>query len=316
MEPRVSYALVGLFVLVFGGAFLALVFWLVGVEPAADYRTYAVYPPESVAGIGGETPVKYQGVDVGKVRQVGLDPHDRRRVRLLVDVRSEVPIKVDTTASLASQGLTGLVYFIELRGGEAESAALEAAPGADYPVIRAELSELTQLQRTGTELLEQGKSAAAELKETLVAVRDLIGGGERVAMGTLIEDAGQAAAILAQAAGTLNTHLDRLGPLLDDLSRAAARLPGLAEHADQMLHSLGEAALRVDQTARRWSDLTAEAGPGITTLTRDGMPELVALLRDLRSLSGRLDRLAAELEQQPNLLLYDRPRKPGPGERR
>lgn len=316
MEPRVSYALVGLFVLVFGGAFVALVFWLVGVEPATDYRTFAVYPPESVAGIGGETPVKYQGVDVGKVRQVGLDPRDPRRVRLLVDVRREVPINVDTTASLASQGLTGLVYFIELRGGETGSAALEAAPGADYPVIRAELSDLTQLQRTGTELLEQGKAAAVELKETLVAVRDLIGGGERVAMGTLIEDAGRTAARLSQAAGTLNGHLDRLGPLLDDLSRAAAHLPALAERADQMLHSVGEAAIGVDRTAQRLSDLTIEAGPGLRTLTRDGMPELAALLKDLHRLTGRLDRLAAELEQQPNLLLYDRVRRPGPGEGR
>lgn len=316
MEPRVSYALVGLFVIVFAGAFVALVFWLVGVEPGADYRTFAVYPPESVAGIGSETPVKYQGVDVGKVRQVGLDPQDPRRVRLLIDVRRGVPIKVDTTASLASQGLTGLVYFIELRGGEAGSAALERAKGADYPVIRAELSELTQLQRTGTELLEQGKSAAAELRDTLVAVRALISGNERVAIGTVIEDAGRTAARLSQAAGTLNGQLERLGPLLDDLTRAAALLPGLAEHADQMVHRVGEAALRVDRTARRLGDLTVEAAPGITTLTRDGMPELVAVLKDLHTLTGRLDRLAADLEQQPNLLLYDRPRRPGPGERR
>jgi phospholipid/cholesterol/gamma-HCH transport system substrate-binding protein len=316
MEPRVSYALVGLFVLVFSGAFLALVFWLVGVEPAADYRTYAIYPPESVAGIGGETPVKYQGVDVGKVRQVGLDPQDPRRVRLLVDVRREVPIKADTTASLASQGLTGLVYFIELRGGEPASADLEAAPGASYPVIRSEVSDLTQLQRTGTELLEQGKAAAAELKETLVAVRDLIGGGERVAIGAVIEDAGRTAARLSQAAGTLNRLLDRLAPLADDLTRAGAQLPGLAEHARRAVENLGEAAVRIDRTAQRLGDLTAEAAPGVTSLTRDGVPELVALLKDLSRLAGRLDRLAADLEQQPNLLLYDRARRAGPGERR
>jgi phospholipid/cholesterol/gamma-HCH transport system substrate-binding protein len=316
MEPRVSYALVGLFVVVFASAFVVIALWLVGVEPAADYRTYAIYPPESVAGIGGETPVKYQGVDVGKVRRVDLDPQDPRRVRLLVDVRREVPIRVDTTASLASQGLSGLVYFIELRGGEPGSATLEAAPGAAYPVIRAELSELTQLQRTGTELLEQAKAAATELRDTLVAVRNLVGGGERATIGAAIEDAGRTAARLSQAAATLNSHLERVGPLLDDLTRAAGHLPGLAEHADQMVHSVGEAAMRVDQTARRLSDLAIEAAPGLTALTRDGMPELVALLKDLHTLTGRLDRVAADLEQQPNLLLYDRPRRPGPGERR
>jgi hypothetical protein len=45
------------------------------------------------------------------------------------------------------------------------------------------------------------------------------------------------------------------------------------------------------------------------------MPELVALVRDLRGLTMRLDRLAADLEQDPNLLIYGRTRRPGPGER-
>ena len=274
-----------------------------------------MYPVESVAGIAGESQVKFQGVDVGKVREVGIDPKDPRRVRLLLDLKRDFPIKVDTVASLASQGLTGLVYYIELRGGEPGSARLEAAPGAEYPVIRAEPSELARLQRIGTELLERANAAAGELGATLTAVRALVGEDERATIQAAIGDAGRTAADLSRAAGTLNGQLERFDPLLDDLSRAAGRLPGLAERADATLNTAGEAARAVGQAARRLTDLTAEAAPGLATLTRDGMPELVALLKDLRSLAGRLDRLAADLEQEPNLLLYGRPRRPGPGER-
>ncbi len=316
MEPRVSYALVGLFVLVLAGAFLVTTLWLVGAGPKGDYRTYAMYPVESVAGIAGESLVKFQGVDVGKVREVGIDPKDPRRVRLLLDLRRYVPITVDTTATLASQGLTGLVYFIELRAGEPGSALLEAEPGAEYPVIKAVPSDFARLQRIGTELLERANAAAGELHGTLGAVRSLLGDDERTAIGTAIGDAGRTAADLSRAAVTLNAQLERLGPLLDDLSRAAGRLPGLAERADETLSTAGEAARAVGQAARRLNDLTAEAAPGLATLTRDGMPELVALLKDLRGLAGRLDSLAADLEQDPNLLLYGRPRRPGPGERR
>ena len=315
MEPRVSFALVGLFVLGLGAAFVVASLWLLGVGPAGDFRTFAVYPPESVAGIGKESPVKYQGVDVGKVRDVGIDPQDTWRVRLLIDVRSDVPIHVDTTASLASQGLTGLVYFIDLRGGEPGSPALEAAPGADYPVIPAELSELARLQQLGVGLLEDVRNAAGELSSTLAALNALVGGDQRAAIGTVIEEAGRTIAGLSKAADGLNGHLERFGPLLDDLSKAAGRLPGLAERADGTLDAAGEAARAVGRAARRLDDVAVAAAPAFATLTQEGMPELLALMRDLRGLAGRLDRLASDLEQDPNVLIYGRPRRPGPGER-
>jgi len=333
MEPRVNYALVGLFVLVLTSVFLVTTLWLVGVGPTADYRTYAVYPPESVAGITAESLVKFQGVDVGKVREAGIvtdsEPGNaagvgggegagegaRPRVRLLIDVRREVTIRADTTARLATQGLTGLLYFIELRGGEGASPPLTAAPGAPYPVIQAELSDLARLQHTGTELLEEAKGAATELRQTLASLRALVGEDDRGHLQTTLGDASTAAAGLAQATGTLNDYLERLGPALDDLTGTIATLPGLSQRAGVTLEAAATAAGTVGEAARRLDKLAGEAVPVLRTLNRDGLPELTALLHDLRGLTGRLDRLAEDLARDPNLLLQGRPRRPGPGER-
>ena len=312
MESRLSYALVGLFVLVLGGAFVAMSLWLMGVGPRGDYRTFAVYPPESVAGIAGESLVRFQGVDVGKVREVGVDPRDPRKVRLLIDVRRDLPIQVDTTARIASQGLTGLVYYIELKAGEPGSPLLETEPGDSYPVIRSEPSDFARLQQTGTELLDRSTQAAGELRSVLVALNDLLGDEERGLIRTTIEETSRAAARLSAAGETLDAQLQRIGPLLDHLT---AVLDRLAEQGGTALEQVGEAAQATDQAARRVDRLATDAAPVVKTLSRDGMPELVALLRDLRGLTGRLDRIAAELEQDPNLLLYGRPRRPGPGER-
>jgi phospholipid/cholesterol/gamma-HCH transport system substrate-binding protein len=317
MEPRVNYALVGLFVLVLTSVFLVTTLWLVGVGPTADYRTYAVYPPESVAGITAESLVKFQGVDVGKVREAGIEAGEegQPRIRLLIDVRRDVTIRADTTARLATQGLTGLLYFIELRAGEGASPPLEAASGAPYPVIRAELSDLARLQQSGTELLEEAKGAATELRQTLASLRTLLGGDDRGHLRTTLGDASTAAAGLAQASGTLNDYLERLGPALDDLSRTIATLPGLSKRAEVTLEAAATAASKVGEAARRLDKLAGEAMPVLKTLNRDGLPELTALLNDLRGLTGRLDRLAEDLERNPNLLLQGRPRRPGPGER-
>ena len=312
METRLSYALVGLFVLVLGGAFVAMSLWLVGVGPTGDYRTFAVYPAESVAGIAGESLVRFQGVDVGKVREVGVDPQDPRRVRLLIDVRRDLPIQVDTTARIASQGLTGLVYYIELKAGEPGSPLLETRPGDPYPVIRSDLSDFARLQETGTDLLERSREAAGELRSVLVALNDLLGDEERGLIRTTIEDTSRAAARLSAAGETLDAELRRIGPLLDHLT---AVLDRVAEQGGTAFERVGEAARATDQAARRLDGLATDAMPAVKSLSRDGMPELIALLRDLRGLTGRLDRIATDLEQDPNLLLYGRPRRPGPGER-
>jgi phospholipid/cholesterol/gamma-HCH transport system substrate-binding protein len=312
METRVSYALVGLFVLILGGAFMSISLWLMGVGPRGDYRTYALYPPESVAGIAGESLVRFQGVDVGKVRELGVDPEDPRRVRVLIDVRRDLPIRVDTTARIASQGLTGLVYYIELSGGEPDSPLLEAEPGRSYPVIRSALSDFARLQQTGTELLEESRGAASELRTVLTTLNALLGEKEQVAIRSAIADAGRTAARLSAAGETLDAQLGRIGPLLDQL---ATSLGQLSAQGTTTLDRAGEAALAIGRAARQLDRLATDAVPAIQTLSRDGVPELVALLRDLRGLAGRLDRIVADLEREPNLLLYGRPQRPGPGER-
>jgi phospholipid/cholesterol/gamma-HCH transport system substrate-binding protein len=247
---------------------------------------------------------------------MGLDPENPGRVRLLIDVREEVPVNTDTVASLATQGMTGLVYFIELRGGGPDSEPLLAEPGADYPVIRSEPSLLKRIENEGFALLGDARSIMGDLRIASAAVRGLFEKENREAIGRTIEDSGRAAARLAEVAAALHRYLERLDPLLEDLVHVGDRLPELSDRAADALDSAGQAALEVRRVASRLDTLAAEAGPGLTTLARDGLPQVAPLLRDLRSLAERLDRLAARVENDPSLLLRGRSRRPGPGERR
>jgi phospholipid/cholesterol/gamma-HCH transport system substrate-binding protein len=316
MEPRVSYALVGLFVLVLGGAFVLASLWLVGVGPAGEQRRYLVFLEESVAGLTPESAVKYQGVDVGRVREIGLEPGDPSRVRVLIDVRADVPVNADTVASLGTQGLTGLVYFIELRGGGPESAPLAWKSDAPPPVIPSEPSQLVRLQREGVKLLGEVRGVTRDLRSATTAVKHLLSEENREAIRRTLQDAGETAIHLAHASSALDDYLERLGAVLEDVARAGERLPGLADRASDLLAAAGAAAQDVRQVAHRLDAVAAEAAPGLAALARDGLPQVAPLLRDLRGLTERLDRLAAELEHDPNLLLYGRTRRPGPGERR
>ena len=83
MEDKVNYSLVGAFVLALGAALVAGVLWLaagVGGRQATD--PYQAFIQESVAGLDLQAPVKYLGVDVGKVSGIEIDPQNPQQVRL------------------------------------------------------------------------------------------------------------------------------------------------------------------------------------------------------------------------------------------
>ena len=136
METKVNYTLVGGFVLLLGALMVGVVLWLAsGGAFKKSYDLYMALEDESVAGLNLNAPVKYSGVDVGKVQEIHLDPANPERVILIFAIERDTPIKEDTVAVLKTQGLTGIAY-VELSGGTRNSPPLGTLPGNEYPIIR------------------------------------------------------------------------------------------------------------------------------------------------------------------------------------
>ena len=102
METKGYYAAVGFFVIVFLSIGLIIGLWLsVGVS-TKSYNYYRIYIKESVAGLSVSAPVKYNGVDVGTVKKMALNPQNPNQVEILVAVEENTPI---TTATRATDSL-------------------------------------------------------------------------------------------------------------------------------------------------------------------------------------------------------------------
>lgn len=145
MEEKVNFAVVGAFVLILGAALIGAVLWLSSGRPyGAAYDVYQVYMRESVSGLNLNAPVRYHGVEVGRVRKIALAPGNVEQVQLTLDIARGTPVKVDTIAVLQTQGLTGIA-FVELKGGSRDSPTLQAQAGETYPVIKAGPSLMVRL---------------------------------------------------------------------------------------------------------------------------------------------------------------------------
>src|SRR5690606_29524638 len=109
-------------------------FWLsVGLK-SESYKLYEVFMDESVSGLSKSAPVKYNGVEVGMVKDISLDPQRPDVVRLILQVKSDTPITENTRAVLDTQGLTGIAY-LGLNGGKPGAPPLVRKRGQEYPVI-------------------------------------------------------------------------------------------------------------------------------------------------------------------------------------
>lgn len=130
-----KYTIVGFSVLVSLAAIVLGIIWISSGSTFKSYKTYLVYMKESVTGLNKDSTVEYNGVEVGKVKNIELSLKNPQIVKLLLSIRSNTPITQGTVAMLGSRGITGITY-IALKDNSDDLRPLETAPGQSYPVIK------------------------------------------------------------------------------------------------------------------------------------------------------------------------------------
>lgn len=154
METRKHYVMVGSFVLLCLLGIAAFSIWLVGMYDDSQYVPYRIHFQESVSGLNVGGPVKFRGVQIGKVKSMAIEPANTRLIRVDISVLKTAPIKTDTVANLKLQGITGAV-FVELSGSDPNAPALVSNDKNNPPEITAELSTLNEIMDILPEILEK-----------------------------------------------------------------------------------------------------------------------------------------------------------------
>ena len=304
MEPKVSYALVGAFVALFGAILIVIVLWLVRGGSQSTYRSYYAFFDESVSGISEDSVVSYKGIKVGRVRNMRLDPENPERVRLVLDIAEGTPIKEDTVASLASQGLTGLA-FVELGGGTRDSPPLMPPPGQPYPVIKIKPS---------LPLDQAASTLVSNLNEIASSLKDVTDKESRAAMRKTMVNLAELTGALKQREKELDKFFSSADRTLENTREATEKLPALFSSATETAAALENMAQQIDRTSKSVDSLLAGSQQDVQRFTNQTLSEAGLLIAETRQLTVRLQRLTQQVEQNPRSLLFGRRPTPGPGE--
>lgn len=293
METRANYALLG------GVTVAAVVFimlfamWLARASFNREFATYDVVFEGAARGIGAGTEVRFNGIRVGEVRNLFMDPSNEGGVVARIRIGSSWPVRADSEAQLEPIGLTGL-NLIQISSGTTTKARLEQRMGEAPPRITAKAAALD-------ELLESSSTIARNATEALAGARDMMTAENARRVERILVNLEKISRDLAAERGAISNVADAA----EEWRIAAKQISRTAQEVEQL-----SAETRVRVATLETSATTAFNNMNQAAISVDGaagaassgaLPDLSSAADDMRRLAVTLDRVAGNVERSRTL---------------
>ncbi|HWT53951.1 MAG TPA: MlaD family protein [Rhodocyclaceae bacterium] len=301
MENRAHALAAGLFVLILGLATALAIWWFRQDRDEKAY--YLLETNKSVGGLNVEAAVRYRGIRAGKVVSIGVDPKDARLIIVRISLDDDYKLTRGTTASLASQGITGLT-FIALEDDGSDMTPLTAPEG--------ELPRLA-LHRTKFEALtENAGEVLAGVDQLLEKLNRVLDDKNIASLNRGVENLSKASESLGELPAVMAGLRQALSPEnMQRLNKTLANLEATSEEARPMVKDARVLIGNLNSLSERAEVLLGSGEAAHATL-----PRANALMKELTDTTRQLSRLLESLDDNPQALIFGRPpAKPGPGER-
>lgn len=294
METKANHILIGVFVLGLLGLLLGFIYWMKNDATGSAGKNYYVVFDGSVQGLLESSPVLFNGIRFGAVRSIELIPEDTRKVRALIAVRDDTPVRTNSRARIAQQGLAGW-SAMEITPGTPDAGLLLAKQGEKYPVIYADPGSTGSLN----DVASQANSLATRLNGLVAnnedSLRHTIANLE--AFTTMMAERKDDVAAILQDVRVLSGRLSEIGQKVD---AAVDRLAGSAsEHPDSVVSQVQQAAISFRQLTEKLDKSVGDKSGELTQQAERSLREFELFMKDSRRLADSLDRVVQKVERNP-----------------
>ncbi|MCI4680230.1 MCE family protein [Rhodoblastus acidophilus] len=295
METRANYALIGLFTLaVIIGAF-GFIYWFKTYGQQTAHTSYVIHFNGSVSGLLNGAAVQFNGLKVGDVTELGLNPENPSQVYARISINANTPVKTDTKASLEFGGLTG-VAWVALQGGSASAEPLP--PGG---VLEASGSALQSLLQKAEKLSVKADKVLGEVDSALTSLNGLLkesGPGITASVNNIQKLTGA----LADKSGNFLQSLDSIEPgkvrnIVRNTDEAMAKVNNLlgGPGGKSMISDISDAA----RSVRKLAD-------SLNRFANTGLRQYEGLAVDGRKTLQDVDHAVKTIERDPQSIIFGR----------
>lgn len=278
METKANYTAVGAFVLGFTIFMIAFLVWISGFSFSERTKSLDIVFTR-VSGLKEGSPVRYQGLHVGTVKSIKIDPNHPKQILVNVSIEEDVPIKKDVIASVELQGITG-TSLIQLSGGSDQ-----------VPDIRFGKKETPQIiGRTSSidKVLDGAPGALSELTTLTSDLRDVVSEENRETFRDILYN-------VKELTDALNTEGKEGGTLASEI---VTTIKKLHKAIDEIEGAAKEIRLTFSENRESFKAFT---GAGLTTLTK--------FLTEAKETLAAFKRVSEALERSPVRFLHNDPDK-------
>ncbi|MDX2234965.1 MAG: MlaD family protein [Hyphomonadaceae bacterium] len=293
METRANYVLLG--AVTVAGFALAMLFalWLARATFDREFAVYDVVFDGPARGIGAGTEVRFNGIRVGEVSDLFMDPGQETNVVARIRIGATWPVRTDSDVRLEPLGLTGL-NLIQISSGEATGALMRHRMGDPPPRIQARGAALDQI-------LESSETIAQNATEALAGARDVLNQENAARLSRILKNLEDVSTTLAAEQGAIKNTAraaEELRVASRQFTATAREFELLARDGRQSLVALSANA---NTTLTNIGTAAESLGSASTFASTGALPELSAAARDMRRLAVTMERVATNIERSSTL---------------
>lgn len=304
MEKNANYALVGLSSLILFVGLVIFIVWLARISFTREYDLYDIVFEGPVRGLtqGGE--VDFNGIKVGEVTKLALDRTNPSRVIARARVESDVPIRVDSFATLEPLSITG-VSFVQITAGTPAKPLLKVVEQAKceasgirqcIPILKSQRSALS-------DLLAGGGTVLNRTVEALDRVNRILSDQNIKTVSAALSDAQAVTAEMRERKAIIADAQK----LIQDLDTTVQHADGILTSTKQMvdtdgrrsLKNIADAAEQAKATAQDLRAMVAKLQGPTADFANNGLPQITAAVVELQRAAESLQRLVNEIQRSP-----------------
>jgi len=296
MERDAHYAAVGIATIALLAALAVFAIWLARLQFNNDYDVYDIvfYGPVRGLSEGGE--VHFNGIRVGEVTDLNLDPNKGDQVIARIRIDGTTPVRVTSRAQLEPQGITGLNY-IQITAGNPNSAILKTQyPDNVVPVIQSQPSPIA-------ELLSGSGTVLAQTVDALNRINRVLSDDNVRSFSTTLKNFESLSTELEARKGMLQ----QLEQALTRANSAVAEYEALAVSTRSIIEGDGKEAVANNNEAAEEARTavasinriaTGAEGP-VNEFVTTGLPQMQQAIQGLEDATRSLEGLVDEVRSSP-----------------
>ncbi|WP_288458094.1 MlaD family protein [uncultured Sphingomonas sp.] len=302
METRSNHVLVGAVVLILLAIVAIFTVWIARVSGGAE-REYDIFFRQSVDGLAKGSTVTFSGVPSGQVKTISLWKPDPQYVRVRISVNDDTPILRGTTATI--QGSFTGTSTVSLDGAIKGQAPITCPAGdarsvcpLGVPVIPTKTGGIGAILNSAPQLLERLSTLTERLTGMLsdrnqASIAGILDNTNRLT-DALADRGPEIAATLAQT----RVAIAQAGNAAQQIGELAQTTNGvMTEDIKPTLANLNSTIKSARESTDTLNAAIGDARPGLTTFSKQTVPQINQLVRDLRVTAASLSSISERVEQ-------------------